>query len=136
MNWKPLAQIFACLAALFVLGGVCGYSLSSRAATRPEAKPASGGTWASRWVERCMAEDLVAIQPTPEQEAKLRPIYGLLLDDLEAIQRDSATRVGEALRKRGRQVAEFLTPEQVAALQETHQRRRSAAQSATSHTRP
>ena len=123
MNRKSIAKIIACLAALFVFGGVCGAALAGRTVTAAPAWSRQAD-WANRWVQQCMTKDLAAIRPTPELEAKLRPIYEHLLTDVQTIQKEAATKVTEALRQHGREITAQLTPEQLQAFQKVHQPRR------------
>ena len=71
-----------------------------------------------------MTKDFAAIRPTPEQEAKLRPIYEHVLTDFQTIQKEAASKVAEALRQRGSEITAQLTPEQLKAFQTVYQQRK------------
>lgn len=110
MKTNSTSTILSCLAALFLLGGVCGYAMSGRIATRWTGRVSSD--WTERWRERRITADFAVLQPTPAQEEKLRPIYDKLIAEFHAIQEESAQRVNESFRRFNRDVREHLTPEQ------------------------
>lgn len=122
MKRKLIIQIVICLTALFALGGVCGYALSGRETQQRSTYP-GGRQWAERWLERRMAEDFAAIAATPDQEARLRPIYSSLLADVQAIQQESAQKVTEAFKKHNRELRSKLSGAQLEALQSLGQER-------------
>jgi hypothetical protein len=110
MKLNSTAKVAACLAALFLFGGVCGFAMSGRIAARWGARVSND--WVERWRERRVAADFAVLQPDAAQAEKLRPLYDKLVADFLAIQADSAQRVNDAFRRLNRDVREHLTPEQ------------------------
>ncbi|RFC41655.1 MAG: hypothetical protein DVB23_003365 [Verrucomicrobia bacterium] len=125
MNSKSILRIVACLTALFLLGGVCGYATSGRLDPRPSYPRST--QWAERWMEQRMVEDFQRIGATPEQQDELRPIYGRLLAEFNAIQEESAQKVSDSFKRHGRDVWMKLTPEQREEFQKVNQERRNRA---------
>ena len=102
------AKIILSLAALFLLGGVCGYAVSNRQADRPAAK----APWEERWMELRQREDIERLKLTPEQVAQARPAYDQLLADIRKVREQTARGIFRAVSTQGRTLSEQLTPEQ------------------------
>ena len=122
MNAKPVFKVVSCLVALFVMGSMCGYAVSSRVT---HSRPAwtQSQEWAERWLEQRMAQDFSRIEATPEQQAQLKPSYDRLLSDFNAIQRESAQKVTDAFKRHGLDIWKQLTPKQRETLRQTTQER-------------
>jgi Spy/CpxP family protein refolding chaperone len=122
MNAKPVFKVVSCLVALFVMGSMCGYAVSSRVT---HGRPAwtQSQEWAERWLEQRMAQDFSRIEATPEQQAQLKPSYDRLLSDFNAIQRESAQKVTDAFKRHGLDIWKQLTPKQRETLRQTNQER-------------
>lgn len=101
-------KVAACLAVLFVLGGVCGYALSfSRPVQRVQRARLE-----QRWLEAKEREDAERLKLTAEQQEKVRPIYQQLTADIRRVREQAAREIGEAMRRHGRALRQELTPEQ------------------------
>jgi len=131
MNNASKLRIITCLALLFTLGGVCGFATSRQF---DPSRPAwtRSPQWAERWLERRIAEDFARLEVTPEQEARLRPIYDRLLSDFNAIQQESQQKVTDAFKRHGTDLWKQLTPEQ-RERQRAHQQTRAQRKAATTN---
>jgi Spy/CpxP family protein refolding chaperone len=101
-------KIILSLAALFLLGGVCGYAFSNRQTERP----ATEAHWEERWMELRQREDVERLKLTPEQVGQARPAYEQLLADIRKVREQTARGIFRAVSTQGRTLAEQLTPEQ------------------------
>ncbi|HEV7405265.1 MAG TPA: hypothetical protein VGO11_20140 [Chthoniobacteraceae bacterium] len=101
-------KIILALAALFFLGGVCGYAFSNRQAE----PPATSGRWEDRWVEQRLREDLERLKLTPDQVAQTRPSYDQLLADVRQVREQTARGMFRAVSAHRQTLSEQLTPEQ------------------------
>jgi Spy/CpxP family protein refolding chaperone len=122
MNAKPVLKVVSCLVALFVMGSMCGYAVSSRVT---HGRPAwtQSQKWAERWMEHRMTQDFARIDATPEQQAKLKPSYDRLLSDFNAIQAEASAKVADAFKRHGLEMWKQLTPEQREIIRQTNQER-------------
>ena len=101
-------KIILSLAALFLLGGVCGYAFSNRQTERPAAK----AHWEERWMELRQREDIERLKLTPEQVTQARPAYDQLLADIRRVREQTGRGIFRAVSTQGRTLSEQLTPEQ------------------------
>ena len=108
MTRPRTTKILLSLAALFVLGGVCGYAFANRQTDRLATK----ARWEERWIELRVREDIVRLKLTPEQIAQARPSYDQLLADIRKVQEQTAHGIFRAVSAQGRTLSEQLTPEQ------------------------
>src|SRR4051794_4965930 len=118
----PLKIILA-LAALFFLGGVCGYAFSNRKTEDGwvrERQP----TWEDRWVEQRLREDIERLKLTPEQIAQTRPSYDQLLADVRLVREQTARGIFRAVSAHRQTLSEQLTPEQRQEFQKLSEERR------------
>lgn len=122
MNAKPVLKIASCLIALFLMGSMCGYAVSGRIGGKGASFPHLT-QWAERWLEQRMEQDFAAIQATPEQQEKLRPLYDHLLNDFKVIQHEAAQKVTESFKNHNRELRDQLTAEQRDAMQKLNQER-------------
>jgi Spy/CpxP family protein refolding chaperone len=113
-------KVILCLAALFLLGGVCGYAFSNRQADRA----ATSTRWEDRWVEQRLQEDIQRLKLTPEQIAQARPAYDELLADVRKVREQTARGIFQAVSTQRRSLSEQLTPEQRAEFQKLSEERR------------
>jgi Spy/CpxP family protein refolding chaperone len=102
------SKIIFSLAALFLLGGVCGYAFSNHQTARPATKD----RWEEHWVELRLREDIDRLKLTPEQVAQARPSYDQLLAELRKVREQTARGVFRAVSANGRTLSQQLTPEQ------------------------
>jgi hypothetical protein len=125
MNVKPAVKVVFCLAALFLLGSVCGFAVSGRvvAARGPAETGSAAPRLIERWLDHRMANDFAAIQAAPEQQEQLRPSYETLRADLAAIRQEAAQKVAEAIRRQRMEMVTKLTPEQRQAFRQSIQER-------------
>jgi hypothetical protein len=108
MTRPRIARIILSLAALFILGGVCGYAF----ANRPTERLATRTHWEEGWIELRVREDIVRLKLTPEQVAQSRPSYDQLLADIRKVREQTAHGIFRAVSAQGRALSEQLTPEQ------------------------
>jgi hypothetical protein len=134
MKLNPTVKVAACLATLFLFGGVCGFAMSGWIVGRWTTR--TNAAWTERWLERRVAEDFATLQPSSAQQAQLRPLYHQLVADFVAIQQDSAQRVNDAFRRFNREVRGKLTSEQREAMRELMQKRRGRAPGAIEEAAP
>src|SRR5947209_9598529 len=97
-------KIILALAALFLLGGVCGYAFSTRQADRA----ATAGRWEDRWVEQRLREDIARLKLTPEQVAQTRPAYDQLLVDVRQVREQTARGIFRAVSAHRQTVSQQL----------------------------
>jgi Spy/CpxP family protein refolding chaperone len=95
--WK----IIAGLAALFILGGVCGASLA-RKGRAPHA--AATDRWSERWFEQMGGK----LELRDEQRDQLRPMVSQLQQQLRDLQKETAARTSEIIRQNGKQMWNLL----------------------------
>jgi len=120
MTRTGTTKIILSLAALFLLGGVCGYAFSNRQTERP----AKRANWEERWMELRQREDIERLKLTPEQVARARPAYDQLLADIRKVREQTAHGIFRAVSAQGRTLAEQLTPEQRQEYQKLTEERR------------
>ncbi len=108
MTRPRTTRIILSLAALFLLGGVCGYAFANRQTDRLATK----AHWEERWIELRVREDIVRLKLTPEQVAQSRPSYDQLLADIRKVREQTAHGIFRAVSAQGRTLSEQLTPEQ------------------------
>jgi len=108
MTRPRTTRIILSLAALFLLGGVCGYAFANRQTERFTTK----ANWEERWIELRVREDIVRLKLTPEQVAQARPSYDQLLADIRKVREQTAHGIFRAVSAQGRALSEQLTPEQ------------------------
>src|SRR4051812_36888136 len=101
-------KIILALAALFFLGGVCGYAFSNRQTDRA----ATNARWEDRWVDQRLQEDITRLKLTPEQVAQSRPSYDQLLADVRQVREQTARGIFRAVSAHRQTLSEQLTPEQ------------------------
>ena len=87
-----VAKVSLCLVALFVGGGVCGFTVAARCMFDPVART----QLEERWIETRRREDARRLQLTPEQVEQVRPHYQQMLADIRAV-REEARKQGRAL---------------------------------------
>src|SRR3954452_3018065 len=97
-----IRRIILSLAAIFLLGGVCGYAFANRQTDRL----ASRAHWEERWIELRVHEDIVRLKLTPEQVARARPSYDQLLADIRRVQEQTAHGIFRAVSAQGRALSE------------------------------
>lgn len=114
------AKIIVCLAALFLLGGVCGAVLSVRWARQA----AQRAHWEDRWIQERMSEDAARLKLTPEQIEQARPLYDQMLADIRRIREDAGRSIIEAGAQHARNLAQVLTPGQQQDFQKLSEERR------------
>jgi Spy/CpxP family protein refolding chaperone len=114
------AKIVLCLCALFLLGGVCGYSFSKH----PVERHASKAGWEEQWMEMRQREDIERLKLTPEQIALARASYDQLMADIRKVREQTAKGIFRAVSAQGRTLAQQLTPEQREELQKLTEERR------------
>ncbi len=108
MKSSSIAKVTVCLIALFALGGVCGFAVSTRQLTSKTTR----AQWEERWIERRLSEDASRLSLTPEQLEKARPLYSELLTDIRKVREEAALGVADAVKKQSRGLWHQLTPEQ------------------------
>ena len=108
MTRPRAARITLFLAALFLLGGVCGYAFANRRTERFATK----AHWEERWIELRVREDIVRLKLTPEQIAQSRASYDQLLADIRKVREQTAHGIFRAVSAQGHTLSEQLTPEQ------------------------
>jgi Spy/CpxP family protein refolding chaperone len=108
MTRPGTTKVILSLAALFLLGGVCGYAVSNRQTERFSTK----ANWEERWMELRIREDIERLKLTPEQAAQARPSYDQLLADIRKVREQTARGIFRAVSTQGRTLSEQLTPEQ------------------------
>jgi Spy/CpxP family protein refolding chaperone len=108
MKHTGITKVVLCLTALFLLGGVCGYALSTRQTDRRAPKAA----WEEHWTQLRLREDIERLKLTPEQVAQARPSYDQLLADIRKVREQTARGIFRAVSAQGRMLSEQLTPEQ------------------------
>jgi Spy/CpxP family protein refolding chaperone len=113
-------KIILALAALFLLGGVCGYALSNR---QTDHAP-TNIRWEDRWVEQRLREDIERLKLTPEQVAQTRPSYDQLLAEVRKVREQTARGIFRAVSAHRQTLAEQLTPEQRTEFQKLSEERR------------
>src|SRR4051812_16904655 len=118
----PLKIILA-LAALFFLGGVCGYAFSNRQVEDSWVRERQL-TWEERWVEQRQREDLERLKLTPEQVAQTRASYDQLLADVRQVREQTARGMFRAVSSHRQTLSEQLTPVQRAEFQKLSEERR------------
>jgi Spy/CpxP family protein refolding chaperone len=94
-----------------LIGSVSGYTV----ATRSQAGRfgwRQTPDWKQQWIQQRFQQDCEALNATPEQREKLRPVYDRMLADLNAIQSEAASKVRDVFTRYGRSMGEVLTPEQ------------------------
>jgi Spy/CpxP family protein refolding chaperone len=119
---SPTKIIFA-LAALFFLGGVCGYAVSHRQ-TGDRWAGERQLAWEDRWVEQREREDIERLKLTPEQIAQTRPAYDRLLADVRKVREQTARGIFRAVSAHRQTLSEQLTPEQRQEFQKLSEERR------------
>jgi Spy/CpxP family protein refolding chaperone len=108
MITSAFAKVGLCLGALFLCGGVCGFTVANRRL----ANPAARDQMEERWIEGRLREDTRRLQLTPEQVAQVRPLYEQMRADLRAVREEAARGVMAAAKKQSGAVRSFLTPAQ------------------------
>lgn len=120
MTRTSTTKIILSLAALFLLGGVCGYALSNHQTERP---PRQAG-WEERWIELRQQEDIDRLKLTPEQIAQARATYDQLTADIRKVREQMAKGIFRAVAAQGRALSQHLTPEQRDEFQKLTEERR------------
>ena len=108
MNTRGMIKVGACLTALFVFGGVCGFTVATRRLTNPALR----AQVEERWLETRRSTDAARLDLTPEQIEAARPGYQQMLADIRAVRASATAGVIEAAMKQGRALWPQLTPAQ------------------------
>jgi hypothetical protein len=103
-----MLKVGASLAALFVFGGVCGFTIATRRMTNPVVR----AQLEERWIEARRRDDAARLKLTAEQAEQVRPTYQQMLADIRAVRETAAVGVIDAAKKQGRVMWSQLTPEQ------------------------
>jgi hypothetical protein len=120
MNTLRLTKVLAGFAALFVLGSVFGFAVSSR----PTVAAATQARWEEQWIRSRLNEDARRLKFTPEQIERARPLYDQMLADIRRVREEAARGLVEAAVKQGRALWQELTPEQQKELEKISAERR------------
>lgn len=108
MMTAGMLKVGASLTALFLFGGVCGFTV----ATRRMANPAIRAQLEERWIEARRTDDAAKLNLTPEQIAWVQPSYQELLADIRAVRATAVAGVREAAAKQEKTMWPALTVEQ------------------------
>jgi hypothetical protein len=131
MKRKLILQISFCLAALFCIGGACGYTLAGHAPTwhASDSRPiASLPSSEDAWLEKRYQETVSRVELTGEQAETLRAQYRTLTAEIHAIREDTSRRVTEAFARHRDAVLPALTPDQRKRYEQLAAERRAAHQ--------
>jgi Spy/CpxP family protein refolding chaperone len=110
LKWKLIAGF----ALVFLAGGVTGGFVAAKTTRHYLFSASHHGVAAQRMRERLRTQ----LNLTPEQMAKVSPVLEKAAVQLEDIRKDSARRVRGAFADAHRQIANDLTPEQRAKLEQ------------------
>jgi hypothetical protein len=119
-----MLKIGASLAALFLLGGVSGFSLATRHLTDPAVR----ARLEDRWIETRQRDDAARLKLTPDQINQVAPSYQHMLTDIRAVRESATAGVIDAVKKQGRTMWSQLTPEQQQEFLKLSEERRVRAQ--------
>jgi Spy/CpxP family protein refolding chaperone len=108
MITASMAKVGLSLTALFLLGGVSGFSIAHRRMSNSAVR----ALLEDRWSAARRQEDAARLKLTPEQAEQVRPLYQEMLSDIRAVRESAASGVVEAVKKQGRAMWAHLTPEQ------------------------
>jgi hypothetical protein len=118
-NWKVTLG----LVAIFGLGAASGSLITARLGSAPGALHA-GSAPEERWQKLTLDDYQTRLNLTPEQVAKLRPIFGLTGRKLGALRASTAERVTELLREMNTEIMLHLSEQQGTELQALLEARR------------
>lgn len=114
LKWKLIAGFLL----VFVAGGLTGAFVAAATARNYLFAASHHAVAAQRMRERLKTE----LDLTPEQMEKISPLIDKATAQLEAIRKDTTHRVRGTFADLHRQIAEYLTPEQKAKLEQLRER--------------
>ena len=109
MKRKLILQIILGLAALFLVGGFCGFALAERSGSR---SPAPLPKSEEIWLEKHYQETVSRVGLDAAQASKLRQHYDRLTSEIRVIRENTSRQLGEAFARHKDHVLPDLTPEQ------------------------
>lgn len=108
MKRKLILQIIVGLAALFLVGGFCGYALAARPGAATAPLPRSEEIW----LEKHYQETVSRVGLNADQASKLRQHYDRLTSEIRSIRENTSRQLGEAFARHKDHVLPDLTPDQ------------------------
>jgi Spy/CpxP family protein refolding chaperone len=113
MNYVTTSKVVAYLAIIFVAGGATGAVITYKNARSQQAQPASMEKACTRFQDRLVSR----LALTPDQVARLQPVFDQTSQKLRAIHSKALRNTDEVIRRAHEQIARELTPEQKAKLE-------------------
>jgi Spy/CpxP family protein refolding chaperone len=110
MNHLSRWKVALYLAAIFVAGGVTGWTIAARATKEKMYSSFRSDEFAAHLRERVRS----GLDLTPDQAAKIEPIIERTCSEMKSIHRDTYKRISQIISNLNAQIAAELTPDQKA----------------------
>ena len=112
MKRTLILQLTLGLAALFLVGGFCGFALAERSGARSPTEAAPLPRSEEIWLEKHYQETVSRVGLDAAQASRLRQHYDHLTSAIRAIREDTSRQLGGAFARHKENVLPDLTPEQ------------------------
>jgi len=113
MNYLTTSKVLAYLALIFIAGGATGAVITFKNARSQQTQPASMEKACTKFQDRLVSR----LGLTPDQVARLQPVFDQTSHDLRAIHSRALRNTDEVIRRAHEQIDRELTAEQKARLE-------------------